>query len=90
MSKSSERNECLLISYCFVAIVVARAFITSQSAAAHLLLFRTIYHIAQMDSGKPFRLQYAHGEGLGSITADEHRGQAVGEYMRVNGSKSLY
>ncbi|KIJ27156.1 hypothetical protein M422DRAFT_271709 [Sphaerobolus stellatus SS14] len=60
------------------SIVVARAFIMSQSAAAHLLLFRCIYHISQMDTGRPFRLRYAHGEGLDSITADRHRGQAVG------------
>ncbi|KIJ26052.1 hypothetical protein M422DRAFT_272910 [Sphaerobolus stellatus SS14] len=60
------------------SIVVAWAFITSQSSMAHPLFFKCIYHIAQMDSGKPFRLRYDHGEGLDSITADGHRGQAVG------------
>ncbi|KIJ46901.1 hypothetical protein M422DRAFT_249642 [Sphaerobolus stellatus SS14] len=60
------------------SIVVSRAFITSQSAAAHFLLFRRIFQVAEVDTGKPFRIRHIHGDGLDSVTADGHQGQAVG------------
>ncbi|KIJ25851.1 hypothetical protein M422DRAFT_273135 [Sphaerobolus stellatus SS14] len=60
------------------SIVVSRAFITSQSATAHFLLFKRIFQVAEADTGKPFRIRHIHGDGLDSVTADGHRGQAVG------------
>ena len=35
------------------AMVVARAFITSQSAEAHLILFRRMFEIMEHDTGRP-------------------------------------
>ncbi|KIJ40774.1 hypothetical protein M422DRAFT_256193 [Sphaerobolus stellatus SS14] len=60
------------------SVIVSWAFITSQSAAAHLLLFKCIFQVAEVDTGKPFRIRHIHGDGLDSVTADEHWGQAVG------------
>jgi len=62
----------------FEAIVVARAFTTSQSADAHQILFRRIFSIAEKDTGQSFRFRHIHGEGLDTVTADGHRGQALG------------
>ncbi|KIJ43707.1 hypothetical protein M422DRAFT_252951 [Sphaerobolus stellatus SS14] len=60
------------------SIVVARAYVNSQSADAHLVLFQRIFAIAAADTGREVRIWHIHGDGLDTITADRHRGQAIG------------
>ena len=56
----------------------ARVFIDSQSSEAHKILFRTIFSITERDTGKPFHIRHIRGDGLDTIAADGHRGQAIG------------
>ena len=55
-----------------------RGFITSQSAEAHLILFRRIFEIMELDTGRPIQFLLLHGTGLETVAADQHRGQALG------------
>ena len=55
-----------------------RAFITSQSAEAHFILFKRIFEIAEKDTNKPVRFLHIHGEGFYTWIADAHMGQALG------------
>ena len=64
-----------------IAIVGARAFTTSQSASAHLILFTRIFEIVEVDTGVPARFYHIHGEGFKTWIADAHKGQALGEYF---------
>ncbi|KLO19044.1 hypothetical protein SCHPADRAFT_818851 [Schizopora paradoxa] len=58
--------------------VAARVFTSSQTANAHFQIFTNVFRIAEGDSGLKLKLHYMHGEGLELITADGHRGQALG------------
>ncbi|KIJ53274.1 hypothetical protein M422DRAFT_242411 [Sphaerobolus stellatus SS14] len=60
------------------SIVVSRAFITSQSALAHQILFRRIFAIASEDTGRPVQFRHIHGTGFEIFMADGHKGQALG------------
>lgn len=60
------------------AIVVARAFINSQSAAAHNILFRIIFSIVEKDAGRALRFRHIDGDGWEIVMADAHKGQALG------------
>ncbi|KIJ33108.1 hypothetical protein M422DRAFT_264983 [Sphaerobolus stellatus SS14] len=60
------------------SIVVARAFITSQLAEAHKILFTRIFSIMEQDTGQPARFRYIHGTGYEIFMADGHKGQALG------------
>ncbi|KAI0054384.1 hypothetical protein BV25DRAFT_1949705 [Artomyces pyxidatus] len=60
------------------SVVCARAFTTSQSAEAHLLLFQLISEVVEVDCGQPLRLFHIHGEGIEVVLADAHKGQALG------------
>ena len=51
---------------------------TSQSAEAHLILFRRIFEIAQNDTKLPIRFRHIHGCGIEAVVADAHKGQALG------------
>ncbi|KIJ36290.1 hypothetical protein M422DRAFT_261437 [Sphaerobolus stellatus SS14] len=62
----------------FEAVVVARAFTTSQSAAAHHIRFKRIFEIVKADTGQQVQFRHIHGTGWDTIIADEHRGQALG------------
>ena len=62
-----------------IAIVVARAFTTSESADAHLTLFTRIFEIAKHDTGLEVSFHYMSGRGIQSVVADGHRGQALGQ-----------
>ncbi|KAG2125773.1 uncharacterized protein EDB93DRAFT_1243973 [Suillus bovinus] len=55
----------------------ARAFINSQSAQAHLVLFRRIFSIASEDTGTPVSFKHIHGSGYESVVADAHMGQGL-------------
>ena len=63
------------------AMVLARAFTTSQSADAHVILFRRIFGIAEQDTGVPVKFFHIHGTGIESVIADGHRGQALGIFF---------
>ena len=63
------------------AMVLARAFTTSQSADAHVVLFRCICSIAEQDTGVPVRFLHIHGMGIESVVANGHRGQALGKFF---------
>ncbi|GJJ09188.1 hypothetical protein Clacol_003410 [Clathrus columnatus] len=60
------------------SLVVARAFTTSQSAEAHLNLFRCIFQIVEEDTGEHIKFRHIHSNGIDTITADGHHGQALG------------
>lgn len=65
-------------AYGLTAVVVARAFTTSQSAEAHRFLFSHVFRIAQEDTGQSVQFRHIHGSGIDTITADGHDGQALG------------
>jgi hypothetical protein len=74
--------------YCFccksnsmIAMVFMRAFTTSQSADAHVILFRRIFSIAEQDTGVPVKFFHIHDMGIESVIADGHRGQALGIFF---------
>ncbi|KAJ8468567.1 hypothetical protein ONZ45_g17202 [Pleurotus djamor] len=58
--------------------VSARAFITSQSGDAHLILFRRIFEIARLDTNQHVLFRHIDGTGLEVWVADAHKGQALG------------
>ncbi|KAF8526669.1 hypothetical protein BU17DRAFT_40561 [Hysterangium stoloniferum] len=59
------------------SIVVACAFITSQSPAAHHILFRHIFEVVEGDTGQCIQFWHIHGVGIDSIMADGAKGQAL-------------
>jgi len=59
--------------------VTAQAFITSQSAQAHQILFRRIFEIATEDTQIPTQFRHIHGVGFETVVADGHKGQGLGE-----------
>ncbi|KIJ29832.1 hypothetical protein M422DRAFT_268703 [Sphaerobolus stellatus SS14] len=61
------------------SVVVARAFITSQSARAHKIFFQRIFDIVEGDTGQQIQFRHIHGTGWDTIIADEHRGQALAD-----------
>ncbi|KAF8833796.1 hypothetical protein BDN67DRAFT_998876 [Paxillus ammoniavirescens] len=63
---------------CQRSVVGARAFTTSQTAKAHLILFQQIFKIAYADTGIPVRFRHIHGDGIESVVADSHKGQGLG------------
>ncbi|KAJ7159144.1 hypothetical protein C8R43DRAFT_882333 [Mycena crocata] len=63
------------------SVVGTRAFTTSQSAQAHLILFTRIFEIAAADTGTPCRFRHIHGEGFEIWITDAHKGQALGAGM---------
>ncbi|KAG2088548.1 uncharacterized protein F5147DRAFT_780942 [Suillus discolor] len=61
------------------SVVSARAFTTSQSAKAHLLLLQRIFDIASADTGQSFSFRHIHGFGCEIVIADSHlKGQGLG------------
>ncbi|KAG2137941.1 hypothetical protein DEU56DRAFT_736613 [Suillus clintonianus] len=60
------------------SVVSARAFTTSQSAKAHLILFQRIFDIASADTGLSFSFCHIHGSGCEIVVADSHKGQGLG------------
>lgn len=64
----------------FTAIVSVRIFTTSQSAEAHLILFKRIFEIATLDTNIPVHFHHIHGDGFLVWIADAHKGQALGEF----------
>lgn len=61
-------------------MVGARAFTTSQSAKAHLILFQRIFEIAAADTGLSVSFNHIHGCGFETVIADSHKGQGLGAY----------
>lgn len=62
------------------AAVVCRAFTTSQSAEAHLELFKRIFKIAEADTGQKVCFRHIDGRGFDTFVMDGHRGQARGKF----------
>ncbi|KAG2346777.1 hypothetical protein BDR05DRAFT_997176 [Suillus weaverae] len=60
------------------SVVSSRAFTTSQSAKAHLILFERIFEIASTDTGLPVSFSHIHGCGFETVIADSHKGQGLG------------
>ncbi|KAJ6554288.1 hypothetical protein B0H19DRAFT_1029451 [Mycena capillaripes] len=63
------------------SVIGTRAFTTSQSAQAHVILFTRIFEIAHGDTGIPCRFRHIHGEGFELWITDSHKGQALGAGM---------
>ncbi|GJJ12557.1 hypothetical protein Clacol_006800 [Clathrus columnatus] len=90
-------SELLVSAKCFciigrilpIAIVVAQAFITSQSAYAHYKLFKHIFSIVKIDTGRSVHFRHIHGDGIDTFTADGHRGQAKDISKEMNGYCSI-
>ncbi|KAJ6452183.1 hypothetical protein C8R47DRAFT_998159 [Mycena vitilis] len=61
------------------SVIGTRAFTTSQSAEAHLILFTRIFEIAFADTGIPCRFRHIHGDGFELWIMDSHKGQALGD-----------
>ncbi|KAJ7211515.1 hypothetical protein C8J57DRAFT_1440813 [Mycena rebaudengoi] len=59
------------------AVIGTRAFTTSQSAEAYVILFTRIFEIAFGDTGLPCRFRHIHGEGFELWITDSHKGQAL-------------
>ncbi|KAJ6478012.1 hypothetical protein DFH09DRAFT_1108430 [Mycena vulgaris] len=70
------------------SLIGTRAFTTSQSAQAHLILFTRIFEIAQGDTGTPCRFRHIHGEGFELWITDSHKGQALAEYLNIHLSEA--
>ena len=64
-----------------LAIVVAHAFTTSQSAAAHDILFGLMFSIVEKDTSRPLRFCHIDGDGIDTFMADGHKGQALGQLI---------
>lgn len=60
---------------------VARAFVTSECAEAHVALFREIVAIVKEDTGEDLKFWHIHDEGIQVMTMDEHKGQALGKHF---------
>ncbi|KJA15069.1 hypothetical protein HYPSUDRAFT_59028 [Hypholoma sublateritium FD-334 SS-4] len=60
------------------SVVAVRAFTTSQTAQAHLILLSRIFQIATTDTGIPVQFRHIHGMGFSVWVADAHKGQALG------------
>lgn len=82
ISHSCKPNAQIFFSTAFVG---CRAFTTSQSAGAHLILHRMMFEIAEADTGQSVKFRYLHGSGYDTWSADAHKGQALGEF-RLAGS----
>ncbi|KAJ7265241.1 hypothetical protein C8J57DRAFT_1069413, partial [Mycena rebaudengoi] len=63
------------------SVIGTRAFTTSQSAEAHVILYTRIFEIAFGDTGLPCRFRHIHGEGFELWITDSHKGQALGAGM---------
>ncbi|KAJ7234827.1 hypothetical protein C8J57DRAFT_1531331 [Mycena rebaudengoi] len=63
------------------SVIGTRAFTTSQSAEAHVILFTRIFEIAFGDTGLPCRFRHIHGKGFELWITDSHKGQALGAGM---------
>lgn len=61
-----------------LAVVGVRAFTTSQSAEAHVILFQRIFDFATEDTKIPVRFNHIHGGGFLLWIGDAHMGQALG------------
>jgi hypothetical protein len=68
----------------YIAVVSVRVFTTSQSAEAHLILFKRIFEIATSDTNIPVQFHHIHGDGFLVWIADAHKGQALGEFRFQN------
>ncbi|KIJ46710.1 hypothetical protein M422DRAFT_249875 [Sphaerobolus stellatus SS14] len=60
------------------SVVVAHAFTNSKSGEAHLILFERIFDVMKQDTGIEVRFRHIHGEGIDTVTADQHKGQTLG------------
>ncbi|KAJ7825992.1 hypothetical protein B0H14DRAFT_2368572, partial [Mycena olivaceomarginata] len=60
------------------SVIGTRAFTTSQSAEAHLILFTRIFEIVFEDTGVSCRFRHIHVEGFELWITDAHKGQALG------------
>lgn len=74
---SSRRLICLLPT----ARTLCHAFVKSESAEAHLHLFKRLCEIAAKDAGEEPSFHYIHGKGIRVVVGDEHKGQAQGEQL---------
>jgi hypothetical protein len=67
-----------------LAVVCARVFVTSQSAPAHLFMFKLVFKIAEEDTGRPIQFRHIHGTGFETFVADAHKGQALGQFCLLS------
>jgi len=62
----------------FTSAMVAWAFTTSKSVAAHQIMFRWIFAIAEHDMDIPVHFQHIHGDGFETFMQMGTRGQVLG------------
>jgi len=75
--KSSVHFVKILVSR-VITIVVAWAFLTSETSEAHYLLLSHIFEITQQDTGLEVTFHYISRCSIQCIVADGHREQALG------------
>jgi len=71
--------QIFIYSIPYEAVVSTRAFITSQSAEAHFILFSHIFDIAKSDTGLSVKFHHIDGSGIQFVVADGHKGQGLDE-----------
>ncbi|KAG2342174.1 hypothetical protein BDR05DRAFT_949144 [Suillus weaverae] len=59
------------------SVVGAQAFMTSQTAKAHVILFQHIFKITSADTGLPIMFHHIHGASFEAVIADSHKGQGL-------------
>ncbi|EXX66266.1 hypothetical protein RirG_125470 [Rhizophagus irregularis DAOM 197198w] len=59
-------------------LTFARIFTNIETAEAYQNLLEDLFGCIERDIGKTFNFHHIHGEGLGCIIADQHKGQALG------------
>ena len=57
----------------------ARIFTNIEMAEAYQNLFEDLFECIKRDIDETFNFHHIHGEGLGCIIADQHKGQALDE-----------
>uniref|UniRef100_U9T548 Uncharacterized protein n=1 Tax=Rhizophagus irregularis (strain DAOM 181602 / DAOM 197198 / MUCL 43194) TaxID=747089 RepID=U9T548_RHIID len=65
-------------------LTFARIFTNIETAEAYQNLFEDLFGCIERDIGKTFNFHHIHGEGLGCIIADQHKGQALGLGQYLN------
>lgn len=82
------QSHCMLMTRTdeHLGLVYCRVFVTRQTAAAHLFIFQNIDRIVKEDTGQPLQWRHLHAKslldfpGILTLTADQHRGQAKGNF----------
>ena len=77
----STRGDLVLKLTYYLAVVLARAFLSNETSEMFHHFFRTYFELLQQVAGYSLRLKYHHGDGLLGVTMDQDHGQVLGKYF---------